>query len=348
MNEKYLDYFKNKNILITGHTGFKGSWLAVMLYYLDAKIYGISREKRNGIYNIANISELFEDEYFFDIGGDSSDELDRVLNEIKPEFIFHFAAQSLVIKSYSDPKDTIYSNIIGTYNILESSNKVSNVKSLIIATTDKVYKNPNQDNHENSELGGDDFYSASKVSAELITKSFIKVSKNKNLNISVVRSGNVIGGGDRSENRLITDLVDKLSNNENVAIRMPNSTRPWQYILDSLNGYLKIAYENNLKNVSEVYNLNSLKNNNFNVQHIAKLMIKSWGSDSKLIVKPEEEFKEVLNLKINSEKANKNLHWEAKLDIQEIVNKVIKWEKHYIINNSFEYCLKEVEEYLRS
>ena len=193
---------------------------------------------KNGIYNIANISELFEDEYFFDIGGDSSDELDRVLNEIKPEFIFHFAAQSLVIKSYSDPKDTIYSNIIGTYNILESSNKVSNVKSLIIATTDKVYKNPNQDNHEN-ELGGDDFYSASKVSAEL-TKVFYQSFKNKNLNISVVRSG-VIGGGDRSENRLITDLADKLSNNENVTIRMPNSTRPWQYILDSLNGYLKIA-----------------------------------------------------------------------------------------------------------
>ena len=345
MKNDNLTFLKNKKVLITGHTGFKGSWLAVILYYFGAKIYGISREKKEGIYEMAKISELMNSEYFIDISEKSINSLSKIVNEINPDIVFHFAAQSLVIKSYNEPKDTIYSNIIGTYNMLEVINNSPSVKSLIISTTDKVYKNPENNNIESSDLGSSDYYSASKVSSELIIDSFINITMRDSLNISVVRSGNVIGGGDRSENRLITDIVNKLINNEDIVIRMPKSVRPWQYILDSLSGYLKVSEENFKQSISETYNLNSSQNNKINVKEIAELMIKGWGSDSKLIVEKKLKYSEVNNLNIDSSKAKENLSWEAKLEMDEIITKIIKWEQHHQSNNSFEYCLDEVHQY---
>jgi CDP-glucose 4,6-dehydratase len=208
-----------------------------------------------------------------------------------------------------------------------------------------VYKNPENDNTESSDLGSSDYYSASKVSSELIIDSFINITMRDSLNISVVRSGNVIGGGDRSENRLITDIVHKLINQQNIEIRMPYSVRPWQYILDSLSGYLKICEENFNRNISETYNLNSSKNNKINVKEITELMIKGWGSDSKLIIEKKLKYGEVLNLNINSTKAKENLSWEAKFEMNETITKIIKWEKHHQSNNSFKYCLEEVRQY---
>ena len=174
MTQNENNFFKGKNILITGHTGFKGSWLTIVLNYLGAVVSGVSREKKEGIYAIANIHNLLASEYFYDIGEKSTKNLEKVINEVNPDIIFHFAAQSLVIQSYKNPKDTIFSNIIGTYNVLESSNNSQKIRTLVISTTDKVYRNPNGRNDENSDLGGKDFYSTSKVSAEIIIDSFIK------------------------------------------------------------------------------------------------------------------------------------------------------------------------------
>jgi CDP-glucose 4,6-dehydratase len=348
MTQNENNFFKGKKILITGHTGFKGSWLTIVLNYLGAVVSGVSREKKEGIYAIANIHNLLASEYFYDIGEKSIKNLEKVINEVNPDIIFHFAAQSLVIQSYKNPKDTIFSNIIGTYNVLESSNNSQKIRTLVISTTDKVYRNPNGRNDENSDLGGEDFYSTSKVSAEIIIDSFINIFKKEHLNISIVRSGNVIGGGDRSENRIMTDILNNLKLEKDILLRMPNATRPWQYILDSIDGYLKIAEENYTNRVSEIYNLNSVINNKYNVKKITELMIQKWESKSKIVLETSKTYNEVKNLTINSEKAKEKLGWSASTSIEQTISKIIAWEKHYLENSSPDYCLGEVESYYKN
>jgi len=348
MKEKLKDFWSGKRVLITGHTGFKGSWLSVFLNYLGAEIHGISRETKPGIYDKAEIKSLCESENIIDISEHNTDKLNKIVNSVNPDIVFHFAAQSLVIKSYEDPKDTIYSNVIGTYNVLEAVNNNDSIKSLIIATTDKVYKYPEKNNNEEAELGGKDFYSSSKVSAELIVQSFINSIKRKNLGISVVRSGNVIGGGDRSENRLITDLVISLTNSNDFTLRMPESIRPWQYILDSLHGYLLVAQSNYLSNESEVYNLNSDLNNKYNTENIAKLMIDRWGSKNNIIYENNENYKEVSKLVIDSNKAKKKLNWTPKYNIEKTIEEIVDWEKNYMKNEGIDFSTKQVSNFLEN
>ena len=348
MTQNRNNFFKGKRVLITGHTGFKGSWLTIVLHYLGAAVSGVSREKKEGIYTIANIHNLLASEYFYDIGAKSTKNLEKVMNEVNPEIVFHFAAQSLVIQSYKNPKDTIFSNIIGTYNVLESSNNSQEIRTLVVSTTDKVYRNPNSRNDENSDLGGKDFYSTSKVSAEIIIDSFINIFKKEDLNISIVRSGNVIGGGDRSENRIMTDILNDLKLEKDILLRMPNATRPWQYILDSIDGYLKIAEENYTNRVSEIYNLNSVTNNKYTVKKITELMIEKWESKSKIVLETNKTYNEVENLTINSEKAKEKLGWRAKTSIEQTINKIIAWEKHYLVNSAPDFCLDEVDNYYKN
>ena len=349
MKQDLKKFWKNKKVLITGHTGFKGSWLTVFLYFLGAELYGISREEKDGIYKLASISDLCKKEFFLDISDNNLKKLEEIVFSVKPDIVFHFAAQSLVIRGYEDPRDTVNSNINGTFNILDSINTCTTVKTLIIATTDKVYKYPEQNNSENSELGGKDFYSATKVSAELIIQSFINSPKRKDLSITVVRSGNVIGGGDRAENRLITDLVKSLLESKNFTLRMPKSVRPWQFILDSLFGYIKIAENSYEHNESEIFNLNSELNNNYDVEMIAEIMVKKWSpkEDAILILKADStEHKEVDVLRINSKKARKKLNWSAKYNIEKTVDEIINWEKNYEHDSGPDYSISQVAEYL--
>ena len=156
-----------QKVLITGHTGFKGSWLSLYLSSLGTELYGVSREEYEGIYKIVNLKQIFKKEYFIDLGTTELIELSKIMQEVKPDIVFHFAAQSLVYKGYSAPRDTLFSNIIATHNVLESVSNVETTKSIIISTTDKVYENPDFDNTENAPLGGKDYYSASKVGEKI-------------------------------------------------------------------------------------------------------------------------------------------------------------------------------------
>ncbi len=284
------DFWKNKKVLITGHTGFKGSWLSLVLKNFGAKVYGVSHKKGPGVYNIIKLSEIFEEELISNIT-DNFEEVNTFVNKIKPEIIFHFAAQSLVPYAYLKPKETIETNILGTYNILNISNSCKSVKTLIIATTDKVYLNSDEWNTEESFLGGKEFYSVSKVAAEEIISSFKSLYKRNDLNISIIRSGNVIGGGDRGENRLTTDVLNSIINEKPITIRNPNSIRPWQYILDSLDGYIKAAEYSTLKNKSEIFNLNSEHNNKYTVEYLIEKYKLLWKSKIKIEVKTEKETK---------------------------------------------------------
>ena len=228
------NFYKNKTILVTGHTGFKGAWLSLVLHYFGADVHGISLrpyDRRGNLYKILGLKKIVKSNYL-DIR--NMKKLDKKLQQIKPEMIFHLAAQPFVIESYRNPIQTIESNINGICNLLESSKKNEKLKAILNITTDKCYENleKGQPFKEIDKLGGLDIYSASKACSEILTKAYYKSFFEKKINISTARAGNIIGGGDFGDDRIIPDLIDAVINNRYLEVRSPKSIRPWQHILD--------------------------------------------------------------------------------------------------------------------
>ena len=332
--QKILRKFKNKRIIVTGHTGFKGSWLSLWLYLCGAKVMGLS----NGI--------LTKPSHFKSIkmsGRIISKRVDicdvkkikKIFLNFKPEFVFHLAAQSLVNKSYSNPIETYKSNTFGTLSVLESLKVLKNKCVVVLITSDKSYKNLEikRGYKENDLLGGIDPYSSSKASAELIIQTYIKsfFSKKKNLSLAVARAGNVIGGGDWSLDRLIPDCIKSWSKNKNVILRNPNSTRPWQHVLEALSGYLilSIQLSKNKKLNGEVFNFGPSNKKNYSVLNVVQNMKKDWKSVSWKVGKRNKTFYESNLLKLNSIKAKKKLNWKCILTFRETINLVITWYKAF-------------------
>ncbi len=340
------DFWKKKKVLITGHTGFKGGWLAVFLKTLGSELYGISKSKENGIYDLANLSSIFKGEFFLDIGNDKKEKIEEILNEVKPDIIFHFAAQAIVSIGHLDPLETIRSNTLGTLNLCLAIKNSNYCKSVVVATTDKVYKNNEEENKENSFLGGNDFYSLSKVGAENIISILNDSFKNEPA-ISTVRSGNVLGGGDRGKDRLVVDLVSSFLNDEIFFVRNKKSIRPWQYVLDSIYGYLLIGEKNYTSKISEIYNLNSKINNEYTVEFLIKQFEKTLESEIKIDYL-QESFSEKNILRLDSSKARDELNWSTETSIEKTISKIINWEQHYknIDSASIDYCIKEIIEFL--
>lgn len=347
MEKSHLNRFwYGKKVLITGHTGFKGSWLSIFLYLLGAKIIGISKDKNDGIYKLAKLRRIYEKEYFIDLSKVSDKKLDNIFNENKPQIIFHFAAQAIVSEAHYDPLGTVNSNLISTLNLLLSLERTDACKNITISTTDKVYKDSTKFNIETSELGGSEFYSFSKVAVENIIKLFIERNPDK-FCISTVRSGNVIGGGDRGKDRITTDLLNNYYFNRPLFIRNKHSIRPWQYILDSIYGYMLVAEENFTNKKSEVYNLNSKVNNSFTVEYFLNSFEKISGK--KLNIKySKTKFKENEILRLNSQKAKKNLGWKPVVELFEIVEKLFFWEESVKLNevDPLVYSKNEIQEYI--
>lgn len=320
-------FWNGKTAIVTGHTGFKGSWLACILKSLNVNVIGISDFKRlSDNYKNLNTKEIFEREEEIDIYS-NHDKLEN-LRFKDVDFVFHFAAQGIVSIAKEKPLDTINSNVIGTFNILNFVNNIQSAKTLIIATTDKVYLDTDADNTEESRLGGKEFYSASKASSEHIISAFSNTMKREDLNIGVIRSGNVLGGGDGAKDRIVTDLINCLKSSQNIYLRNPNSIRPWQYILDSLNGYLLTAQYCTKNKKDEVFNLNSELNNSYTVLDLTNEILDSWGSEinSQIIIE-DGEFYETDVLRINSKKANKVLNWEAIYSVSDIAKGIVEWYK---------------------
>ena len=242
--KKLKKFWKGKKVFITGHTGFKGTWLLIFLNLLGAKVYGYSlREKKNSFYTLVKKKVNLKKNIYSDVC--DYNKLDKAIKNLKPEIIFHFAAQSLVGESFKKPFETFNTNFNGTLNILKSIQKKNFIKSVIITTTDKVYKiqKSNHQFEEKDEIGGIDPYSASKVCAEIVSNSYIKsIYKNSLHNkISIVRAGNVLGGGDYADYRLVPDIIKILRSNKKLIIRNPNHIRPWQHVIEPLYGYLLLA-----------------------------------------------------------------------------------------------------------
>ena len=344
--------FKNKKILITGHTGFKGSWLTLWMLSLGAKVIGVSKNipTKPSHYNLLNIQNKIKN-YFFDIKNQSK--LKLVIIKHKPDFIFHLAAQALVKKSYKETTETWNTNTIGTINLLESLRGFNKKCHVILVTSEKSYKNLEftRGYHENDILGGADPYSASKAAAELAIQSYLKSfyshPKNK-IFISIARAGNVIGGGDWAEGRLIPDCMKRWSKNKTVILRNPKSTRPWQHVLDVLRGYLILAV--NLKKRrsinGEIFNFGPKKEENSDVINIVKEMKTSWGKAS-WVIKKNKSFLESALLQLDSTKANKILGWKCLLNLRDSVYYTTKWYKTYYkkSENILNFSINQIKEY---
>lgn len=309
--------YNNKKVLIFGSTGFVGSWISIALKYLGANVLGISLRMNNQGY-LSNTKEFNSNiqNIYCDINN-----LSKIKNKIKsfrPEIVIHLASQPIVSEGYDRPLKTFDTNIMGTINILECIKEIKTIKKIIIFTSDKVYKNDYSILKENSSLGGQDPYSASKSCQDMISQSYAySFLKNK---ITILRSGNIIGGGDWGKNRLIPDIVQSIKQNKKVKIRSLNSTRPWIHILDVINGFLLIINQKKISSLYEIYNLASKNKRVITVGKILKIVKKNKYIKKLQIDKIKNQIKEKKYLQLSSDKITKKLGWKPKIKIDEMIN----------------------------
>ena len=325
-----LNYYRNKTVLITGHTGFKGSWLALMISRLGGKVFGVAlpNNEQSSIYCESGVSSQITNEYFVDIR--NYGELNEAVNEISPQIVFHLAAQPLVRKSYNDPIDTFSTNIMGTANLLNTLISQPRLTSVVNITTDKVYKNKEWvwGYRETDELGGADPYAASKACSELITRSYEGKFRTQKAGLVTARAGNVIGGGDWSEDRLVPDAMRSITNSDTLLIRNPNSVRPWQHVLDALMPYLILGYVTSEEPVKYAgsWNFAPQTNDAIKVIDIINLLQRMLPEISYTIadnISQDQTETNLLNL--NSDKARRYLGWNSKLTLEESIEKTARW-----------------------
>ena len=345
------NFWRNRKVLVTGHTGFKGSWLMEILLYLGAKPYGLAL-------NPIGSPSLFEDlklrkrvnHNYADIR--DLDKIQTVIKRIDPEVLIHMAAQPLVIESYKKPIETLTTNIIGTANILSSCTDIDNLECIISVTTDKVYSKSRKFRafREEDPLGGDDPYSCSKACVELVTKSYFKSFFTGKINIATARAGNVIGGGDWASNRLIPDFIRSVINNKPLTIRSPDAIRPWQHVLEPLFGYLLLAEricQNDATNEYGAWNFGPNKNQIENVVEIARIFSGFFNEPPEIIIDNNKKFPESENLLLDSEKSNLLLNWNPKFNFYETLEFTYDWYNCYLNNGDLNLKThQQIEHYI--
>jgi CDP-glucose 4,6-dehydratase len=329
------EFWHNKKVLITGHTGFKGSWLSLWLQSLGAHVigYALPPPTEPSLYLLADVRKGMES-----VQGDVLDlqRLECVVRECRPEVVFHLAAQSLVRSSYADPVGTYATNVLGTAHILQSARSVSSVRSLIVVTTDKCYENRGglEAYRETDRLGGDDPYSSSKAAAELVTaafrKSFFKAPKSTTgAGVASARAGNVIGGGDWAANRLIPDVMRAALEGRELIIRSPDAVRPWQHVLDPLCGYLTLAEKlyQDPERFSEGWNFGPDESETWSVSAVLQLVSELWGPGISWHFDDGPQPHEAEYLKLNCTKARTQLGWEPKWALKTALEATLAWYK---------------------
>ena len=335
------------HFLVTGHTGFKGTWLIYFLKELGHEVSGISLDPlKDSLFTSTNASELLKNDLRVDIR--NANELSQNIEKLNPDVLMHLAAQPLVRKSYLDPRETIETNAIGTFNVLEAASKVKNLKANLIITTDKVYKNVNQVEGyvETDPLGGEDPYSVSKAMADLVTQSFVKSFKLAPT--AIARAGNVIGGGDVSQDRLIPDLIKGFEKSETVNIRYPNAVRPWQHVLDCLNGYIVLAENVLSRNLQSEWNFGPDKNSFKTVKEVADFLKNQWGEKADWKVQDTSDLAEAELLSLDATKAQRELGWKNKLNFEQTLMWTLNWHKQVLSGeNPREVTRKQILEFMK-
>ena len=349
----FNNQYQGKTVLITGNTGFKGSWLTTWLLELGAKVIGVSKDipTKPSMFEKLNLAEHIK--YYQQDIRDLSKITTIIANE-KPDFIFHLAAQPIVSTSYSDPIETISSNVMGTANVLEALRTVNHKCIAIIITSDKAYDNVEQiwGYKEDDKMGGKDIYSGSKGAAELIIKSYFHSffkTEQANVKIAIGRAGNVIGGGDWASDRIIVDCVKAWNKGNSVEIRCPKATRPWQHVLEPLSGYLTLA--NNLANDHNLhgsaFNFGPQAEQNRTVLELIKDLSLNWEIEDAYTITDNMPFHEASLLKLNCDKALAYLNWHALMDYKETVNITGDWYQDYYQteSNMFDKTVQQIKGY---
>ena len=348
--------FSKKKVLITGNTGFKGSWLSIWLDLLGAKIYGLALHPPTNpsLFEKANLDYIVQNN-ITDIK--DTEKVIKTITEIKPDYIFHLAAQPIVSLSYSKTVETWNTNVIGTVNVLESLRLLNNECIGIIITSDKCYENQEWEwgYRENDLLGGADPYSASKGSAELAfssyQRSFFSNNSDNKIRICSARAGNVIGGGDWADNRIVPDCIKAWIKGNTVDIKSPESTRPFQHVLEPLNGYITLAekLKLNKKLSGHSFNFGPPSNFNYKVIDVVKELSKKWTDASWEINAKQSKYFESKLLKLNCDKALSLLNWEPTLDFNTTINMTSDWYYSFYKNKNLdvlEKCRKQIKDYM--
>ena len=350
------DFWNNKSVFLTGHTGFKGGWLAFWLSSMGAKVtgYALIPNTCPNLFQALSLDSVLHDSHIANIC-----DLGRLQNAVagcKPEIVIHMAAQPLVRYSYANPVETYITNVMGTVNILESTRKIDSVKATVVVTTDKCYENKEWvwGYRENEPMGGLDPYSSSKGCAELVTSAYRQAyfsSLNSINKVASARAGNVIGGGDWSEDRLIPDAIKAFEAGQTLMIRNPLATRPWQHVLEPLSGYLILAqslYQYGDK-FSSAWNFGPKEDDNRSVQEVIASLCEQWGATAKWQQDTSSQPHEAGLLKLDCSKAGRQLCWEPKWNLETAIEKIIQWHKAYQAKEDMQaLTLKQINQYINT
>ncbi len=347
----FNNIYKNKRVFITGHSGFKGSWLTLWLLSLGAKVCGYSLEANThpSMFEELRLYGLCNSEYGNIL---NTEHLEEVMKEFKPDIVFHLAAQPLVRLSYKEPKLTYETNVIGTLNVLDASRKCSSVKAVVNVTTDKCYDNKETYSGyaENDFLGGYDMYSSSKACSEILSTSFRNsfLQEENTYALATARAGNILGGGDWAEDRLVPDCIKCINENKTIEIRNPLAVRPWQYILDSLSGYLLLGQKllENGKEYADSFNFGPDDSSILNVSEVAKKVCEYYGK-GEVIVNKKDNLHEANLLVLNIEKSEKVLGWKPTYTVEETIQKTVDWYKNFYKKDvdMYEFSMAQIEDY---
>ena len=342
------NFYKNKKILITGSSGFVGSWLSTTLFEMGASLYGISLKPNTSpsLFKLLNLENKINQKYI-DIC--EFNKLDSAIKEISPDIVFHLAAQPLVRESYERTIETFNTNVIGTLNVLEACKNLGTNVNFVCITTDKCYENNELGQRfvESDPMGGKDPYSASKACTEIVTKSHA-LSFNS-LKLCTARAGNIIGGGDWAKDRIVTDIVESIEQKKDIVLRSPNAIRPWQHVIDVVNGYLKLAiYNADKKDIFDSFNFGPQEENEIDVETLTNKFISNWNScDSSIVIDNNENLPESKILRLDSSKAHHILDWEPLMDIDTTIKETAVWYENFFLNKDiYEFTIEQINKYL--
>ena len=348
----FNNVYKNKKVFLTGHTGFKGSWLTLWLTHLGADVCGFSLEPNTepSMFNELNIKSTIAKSVTGNIL--DTEKLLAEMNSFSPDIVFHLAAQPIVRISYFKPKTTYETNVIGSLNVLEAARNCKSVKAFVNVTTDKCYENKeiNRGYKEDEPMGGYDMYSSSKACVELLSSSYRRsfLQEEGTYALATARAGNVIGGGDWAPDRLIPDCIRGINANKNIEIRNPIAVRPWQHVLEPLSGYLLLGQKllEEGKKYAEGFNFGPNENCVLTVSDVAKKICNLYGKGN-VIVGEKSPLHEAGLLMLNIEKAKKVLNWTPTLNIDNTIKNTIEWYKHFYEKDidMYEYSLLQIKQF---
>ena len=351
----FNNIYENKKVFLTGHTGFKGSWLALWLNQLGAKVCGYSLAPNTdpSMFNVLGIENKIEKSVIGDILDNIT--LEKAMSDFEPDIVFHLAAQPLVRLSYSEPVLTYKTNVIGTLNVLEAARKCKSVKVFVNVTTDKCYENKeiNRGYKEDEPMGGHDMYSSSKGCVEIMSSSYRRsfLQNDGSYAMATARAGNVIGGGDWALDRLIPDCIKAINKNEKIEIRNPIAVRPWQHVLEPLSGYLLLGEKllEDGKIYAEGFNFGPNEDSVLKVADVAQKVIEFYGK-GEVVIHKKDNLHEAGLLMLNIEKAKKVLNWSPVYTPNQAIEKTVEWYKHFYANDTdmYYFTLNQISEYTKN